>query len=51
VVVASITKQEMAFFDKNKSGELASRLSADVTVLAECLKGTVRISFYSKIKR
>jgi len=48
---ASILKQDMAFFDEHKSGELTSRLSSDTTVLQlasaqsvpEVLVGVVKV--------
>ena len=34
---SSIIRQETAFFDKNRTGELINRLSADTTVVANSL--------------
>ncbi|KAK2854186.1 hypothetical protein Q5P01_006847 [Channa striata] len=36
-VFASILRQEVAFFDKNKTGELINRLSADTTVVGRSI--------------
>lgn len=38
----SIMKQEVAFFDKNKTGELVNRLSADTALVSQCV--TMNIS-------
>jgi len=37
----AIMKQETAFFDKNKTGELVNRLSADTSVVANSLTQNV----------
>lgn len=34
-VFAAILKQDIAFFDKNKTGELINRLSADTTLVSQ----------------
>merc|ERR1719461_1863856 len=34
---SSIAKQEVAFFDKNKTGELVNRLSADTLVMSQAI--------------
>ncbi|XP_063217345.1 ATP-binding cassette sub-family B member 10, mitochondrial-like [Bacillus rossius redtenbacheri] len=36
-VFASIMRQEVAFFDKNKTGELVNRLSADTTLVSHAV--------------
>lgn len=41
-VFNSIMKQEVAFFDKNKTGELINRLSADTSLVSQCV--TMNIS-------
>ncbi|XP_067011462.1 ATP-binding cassette sub-family B member 10, mitochondrial isoform X2 [Anabrus simplex] len=41
-VFGSIVKQEVAFFDKNKTGELVNRLSADTSVVSQAV--TMNIS-------
>jgi len=41
-VFAAITKQEIAFFDKNKTGELINRLSSDTTLVSQSV--TMNIS-------
>lgn len=40
-VFSSILKQEVAFFDKNKTGELINRLSSDATIVGDCLTKNV----------
>ncbi|EPB86558.1 ATP-binding cassette, subfamily B (MDR/TAP), member 10 [Mucor circinelloides 1006PhL] len=37
----SILKQDMAFFDKNRTGELISRLSTDTAIVGKSLTGNV----------
>jgi len=39
---SSIVRQEIAFFDKNKTGELINRLSTDTTVVGQSV--TMNIS-------
>lgn len=34
---SSILKQEVAFFDKTRTGELINRLSADTAIVGRCL--------------
>jgi len=41
-VFSSIIKQEIAFFDKNKTGELVNRLSADTSLVSQSV--TMNIS-------
>lgn len=41
-VFSSIMKQEVAFFDKNKTGELINRLSADSSLVSQSV--TMNIS-------
>lgn len=41
-VFLSIIQQETAFFDKNKTGELINRLSADTALVGQCV--TMNIS-------
>jgi ATP-binding cassette subfamily B (MDR/TAP) protein 10 len=41
-VFGSIVKQEVAFFDKNKTGELVNRLSADTSLVSQSV--TMNIS-------
>uniref|UniRef100_A0A1B6CL44 ABC transmembrane type-1 domain-containing protein n=1 Tax=Clastoptera arizonana TaxID=38151 RepID=A0A1B6CL44_9HEMI len=41
-VFNSILKQEVAFFDKNKTGELINRLSTDTSLVSQCV--TMNIS-------
>lgn len=42
IVFGSIMKQEIAFFDKNKTGELVNRLSADTSLVSQSV--TMNIS-------
>ena len=41
-VFSSILKQDIAFFDKNKTGELINRLSSDTTLVSQAV--TMNIS-------
>jgi len=41
-VFGAIVKQEIAFFDKNKTGELVNRLSADTSLVSQSV--TMNIS-------
>lgn len=41
-VFSAILRQEIAFFDKNKTGELINRLSADTTLVSQSV--TMNIS-------
>ena len=38
---SSISRQEVAFFDKNKTGELVNRLSADTLVMSQAISQQV----------
>lgn len=40
-VYAAIIKQEVAFFDKNKTGELINRLSADTSLVSQCVTSNI----------
>ncbi|XP_046337854.2 ABC transporter B family member 1-like [Haliotis rufescens] len=42
----SVIRQEVAFFDQNRTGELCNRLSSDTQVLQNCL--TVNVSMLSR---
>lgn len=41
-VFGSIVRQEVAFFDQNKTGELINRLSTDTSLVSQCV--TMNIS-------
>jgi ATP-binding cassette, subfamily B (MDR/TAP), member 10 len=41
-VFSSIVRQETAFFDKNKTGELINRLSADSQLVSQTVTQQVR---------
>lgn len=41
-VFGSIVRQEVAFFDQNKTGELINRLSSDTSLVSQCV--TMNIS-------
>lgn len=38
---AAIVKQDVSFFDKNKTGELINRLSADTSLVSQCVTSNV----------
>ena len=40
-VYSAIVKQEIAFFDKNKTGELINRLSADTSLVSQCVTSNI----------
>jgi len=40
-VYSAIVKQEVAFFDKNKTGELINRLSADTSLVSQCVTSNI----------
>ena len=40
-VYAAIVHQEVAFFDKNKTGELINRLSADTSLVSQCVTSNI----------
>jgi ABC-type multidrug transport system fused ATPase/permease subunit len=42
-VFSSIIRQETAFFDKNKTGELINRLSADSQLVSQTVTQQVRV--------
>lgn len=40
-VYAAIVKQEVTFFDKNRTGELVNRLSADTSLVSQCVTSNI----------
>ena len=46
----SIMKQESSFFDKNKSGELNTRLNTDIQIVSETLTSTVVSGLRSSVE-
>ena len=40
-VYSAIVKQEVAFFDRNKTGELINRLSADTSLVSQCVTANI----------
>ena len=40
-VYSAIVKQEIAFFDRNKTGELINRLSADTSLVSQCVTSNI----------
>jgi ABC-type multidrug transport system fused ATPase/permease subunit len=46
----SIMKQESSFFDKNKSGELNTRLNTDIQIVSETLTSTIVSGLRSSVE-
>ncbi|KAK3084563.1 hypothetical protein FSP39_015479 [Pinctada imbricata] len=50
LLFTSIVKQEIGFFDKNKTGDITSRLTTDTTVMSDTVSLNVNIFLRSLIK-